>query len=264
MILHLSDLHFGTEKQECLTAIENFCLEHEPEAIVVSGDLTQRARYKQFYDCKKFLDGLGIRYLVVPGNHDIPLYNLWNRFFYPFLRYTLFFGKMESTLETEHFYFVGVNSIRRRYHTRGHISLEQIEHVDKCLKKAPEHKSKWVVVHQPFYTPHDDPHGIKDCPVLGQIALKVWSQSGLNGLLHGHLHQPAVFDLNQIYALGAEHPVLDVHAGTSTSYRLHHGLPNSFNVILDDGDVQHYYFCHQSNEFVLDQQKAKLNTNCLE
>lgn len=81
MLLHLSDLHFGTEKPECLTAIEDFCRQHRPEVIVVSGDLTQRARFIQFYNCKQFLESLNVPYLVVPGNHDIPLYHLWNRFF---------------------------------------------------------------------------------------------------------------------------------------------------------------------------------------
>ena len=123
MILHLSDLHFGTEREACLQAIRQLCEEHYFEAVVVSGDLTQRARFIQFYACRQFLDSLKLPYLVVPGNHDIPLYHVWNRFFSPFARYQLFFGGMENTLETEHFYVIGVNSIRRRYHTRGHISL---------------------------------------------------------------------------------------------------------------------------------------------
>ena len=199
MILHLSDLHFGTEKIECIDAIRKFCDLHSPEAVVVSGDLTQRARFKQFYACKQFLESLQLPYLVIPGNHDIPLYHLWNRFFNPFRRYQWFFGKMETVLETEHFFVVGVNSIRRRYHTKGHISIEQIQYIDQILKNAPSHKLKLVVAHQPFYSPPDDPHGIKDCPVLGKTALKMWGQSGLNGLLHGHLHQSAVYDLNLIY-----------------------------------------------------------------
>ncbi len=58
-----------------------FCTQHKPEVIVVSGDITQRARYQQFYKCRQFLDSLNIPYLVVPGNHDIPLYHVWNRFF---------------------------------------------------------------------------------------------------------------------------------------------------------------------------------------
>ena len=251
MLLHLSDLHFGTERPACLISIQEFCREQQPELVVVSGDLTQRARYREFFHCKQFLDSLNCPYLVVPGNHDIPLYHVWDRIFNPFTRYQLFFGNMEMTLETEHFYVIGVNSIRRRYHTRGHISLEQIQQIDQILKQAPADKIKIIAAHQPFYTPPDDPHGIKDCPLLGRMALEVWSQSGLKALLHGHLHQSAVFDLNSLYHLGAGHPVLDIHAGTATSYRLHHALSNSFNVIDKQADVRHYQFNLQQARFEL-------------
>ena len=251
MLLHLSDLHFGTERPACLTAIQAFCYEQQPELVVVSGDLTQRARYREFFHCKQFLDSLNCPYLVVPGNHDIPLYHVWDRIFNPFTRYQLFFGNMEMTLETEHFYVIGVNSIRRRYHTRGHISLEQIQQIDQILKQAPAHKIKIIAAHQPFYADPEDQHSIKDCPVLGRMALEVWSQSGLKALLHGHLHQSAVFDLNVLYHLGAGHPVLDIHAGTATSYRLHHALSNSFNVIDAQADVQHYQFNLQQSRFEL-------------
>lgn len=250
MLLHLSDLHFGTEKQACIRALQQFCQTHAPEAAVISGDLTQRARYGQFFACRQFLESLNLPYLAVPGNHDIPLYHVWNRVFSPFARYQLFFGSLEGALETEHFYILGVNSIRRRYHTRGHISLEQIQWINQQLKQAPPHKLKLIAAHQPFYTPPDDPHGVKDCPVLGRLALETWSQSGLHGLLHGHLHQPAVYDLNRIYRLGAQHPVLDIHAGTATSYRLHQGLPNSFNTLNRQGDVEHYYFDQASQLFL--------------
>lgn len=257
MILHLSDLHFGTEKVECIEAIQRFCQLHQPEAVVVSGDLTQRARFKQFYACKQFLESLGRPYIVIPGNHDIPLYHLWNRFFSPFARYQLFFGQMESVLETDHFYIVGLNSIRRRYHTRGYISLEQIEHTDQLLQHAPQNKIKLILAHQPFYTPPDDQHGIKDCPVLGKMALDMWAKSGLNGLLHGHLHQSAVYDLNEIYRLNASHPILEIHAGTATSYRLHQGLPNGFNVIENNMNVYPYYFENTHQDFILDQRIIK-------
>lgn len=250
MLLHLSDLHFGTERQGCISAIQQFCREHQPEAAVISGDLTQRARYRQFLACRHFLDSLDLPYLVVPGNHDIPLYHVWNRIFSPFARYQLFFGHTETVLETEHFYILGLNSIRRRYHTRGHISLEQIHETDEKLLQAPKHKLKIIAAHQPFYTPPDDPHGVNDCPILGRMALETWSKSGLYALLHGHLHQSAVYDLNQIYHLGAQHPVLDIHAGTATSYRLHAGLPNSFNTIDAAGDVEHYLFDQAQQRFV--------------
>ncbi|MEF9958078.1 MAG: metallophosphoesterase family protein [Acinetobacter sp.] len=249
MLLHLSDLHFGTEREVCIRAIQRFCQQLRPEAIVVSGDLTQRARLKQFLACRQFLDQLSIPYLVVPGNHDIPLFHVWNRFFSAFERYQTVFGRLEQTLETEHFYVVGLNSIRRRYHTRGHISLEQIHKTYSQLKNAPSHKIKLVVFHQPFYISSDIQEG-KDCPVLGKMALEKWGETGLFGLLHGHLHQTQLYNLTEIYQLKLNHPIYDIHAGTAISSRLHHDSRNSFNVILDDGVIEHYWFNEQCKQFV--------------
>jgi 3',5'-cyclic AMP phosphodiesterase CpdA len=249
MILHLSDLHFGTEKTQCMHAIRQFCLRYKIEAVVVSGDLTQRARFKQFLACRQFLDSLNAPYLTVPGNHDIPLYHIWNRIFSPFTPYQLFFGALETVLETEHFYLIGVNSIRPRYHTRGDISLAQIQCVEGLLQQAPKNKYKLVVTHQPFYTPVLNRHAVKDCPLQGRLALTQWSQYGLNGLLHGHLHVPAHYDLNQIYSLGAIHPIWDIHAGTATSFRLPRNLTNSFNVIHHHGEIEHYQFNATSQQF---------------
>lgn len=249
MLLHLSDLHFGTERQECIRAIQAFCQEQRPEVVVVSGDLTQRAKFKEFLACRQFLDGLKIPYFVVPGNHDIPLYQLWNRVFSPFGLYQLFFGSLENTLVTEHFYLIGMNSIRRRYHTRGHISLEQIQHVDEILQKAPQNKLKIIVSHQPFYTSNEN-HHLKDCPSLGKFAIKEWGQHQLYALLHGHLHLVAVYDLNREFELDLQQPVYEVHAGTAISKRLHKNMPNSFNVIHCDGSFEHYFFDEMSQVFV--------------
>ncbi|MDQ9019678.1 metallophosphoesterase [Acinetobacter sichuanensis] len=249
MLLHLSDLHFGTERQECIQAIQTFCQEQRPEVVVVSGDLTQRAKFKEFLACRQFLDGLKIPYFVVPGNHDIPLYQLWNRVFSPFGLYQLFFGSLENTLVTEHFYLIGMNSIRRRYHTRGHISLEQIQHVDEILQKAPQNKLKIIVSHQPFYTSNEN-HHLKDCPSLGKFAIKEWGQHQLYVLLHGHLHLVAVYDLNREFELDLQQPVYEVHAGTAISKRLHKNMPNSFNVIHCDGSFEHYFFDEMGQVFV--------------
>lgn len=249
MLLHLSDLHFGTEREVCIQAIRDFCELHRPEAVIVSGDLTQRARLKQFFYCRQFLDSLDLPYLVVPGNHDIPLFHVWNRFFSPFVRYQAFFGRLETTLETSNFYIVGVNSIRRRYHTRGHVSLEQIHEVAEKLRNAPNNKTKLVVFHQPFYTfPHD--HGDKDCPVLAKIALEQWGKTGLWGLLHGHLHKVAIHDLNQVFNLGFDHSIYDIHAGTAISNRLRFGLSNSFNIISANGKIEHYWFDENEKKFL--------------
>ncbi len=249
MLLHLSDVHFGTERPECIEAIQKFCQIHHPEAVVISGDLTQRARFKQFLECRQFLDQLNIPYFTVPGNHDIPLYHVWHRVFSPFALYQLFLGSLESTLMTENFYLIGVNTIRRRAHTKGHVSLQQIQEVNEKLEQAPQNKLKIIVSHQPFYTAVKDRHE-NDCPDLAQMAIEIWGKSGLFALLHGHLHHVAVFDLNQIYHLNLQHPIYEVHAGTATSKRLYRGTPNSFNTILADGKIEHYLFDESIKDFV--------------
>ena len=249
MLLHLSDLHFGTERPECIRAIQKFCIEQQPEVVVVSGDLTQRAKFREFLACKQFLESLKTPYFVVPGNHDIPLYHLWKRAFRPFGLYQLFFGSLENTLATQHFYLIGMNSIRRRYHTRGSISLEQIQKVDQQLIQAPANKLKIIVSHQPFYTTQEN-HHLKDCPALGRFAIQEWGQHQLHALLHGHLHLVAVYDLNQEFALNLTHAVYEVHAGTAISSRLHKNIPNSFNVIGSDGSFQHYFFDEQQQDFI--------------
>lgn len=241
MLLHLSDLHFGTAQADRVAAIKQFCQQHQPELIVVSGDLTQRARYHEFFMCWQFLESLNCRYLVVPGNHDIPLYQVWRRFISPFGRYRLFFGATENVIQTSHFYIVGVNSIRPKHHTKGYISKKQIAEVTELLAKAPAHLLKYVAIHQPFYCEPFDRH-VKDCPISGEMALKYWAKAGLNGLLHGHLHQSASYDLKDFYQLESQHAVLDIHAGTALSHRLHHGEQNGFNVINTDGSIYAYLF----------------------
>lgn len=250
MLLHLSDLHFGTQRQVCLDAIQRFCQQHRPEVVVISGDLTQRARFHEFYQCKQFLQQLGITYFVVPGNHDIPVYHLLNRLFRPFHYYQLFFGDLEPTLETEHYYLIGLNTVRSYYHTKAVISQKQIEQVQQQLKQAPANKLVTLVSHQPFYTAQDDHHHRSDCPAQAQQALRQWGKYGLNLLLHGHFHLTAVYDLNQQYQLGLSQAVYEVHAGTGCSNRLYKKLTNSFNVIYPDGHIQHYDFSDEQQEFM--------------
>ena len=86
--------------------------------------------------------------------------------------------------------------------------------------------------------------------MLAKIALERWGETGLFGLLHGHLHKVAVHDLNQIFQLGFDHPILDIHAGTAISNRLRFGFSNSFNVILKDGSIEHYWFDEDQKTFV--------------
>lgn len=254
MLVHLSDLHFGAERQDCLDAIIEFCQNHPVEAVVVSGDLTQRARFKQFHRCKQFLLTLKLPYLVVPGNHDIPLFNLYRRFFQPFSYYQLFFGALEQQLETQNFYMIGLNTVRPKFHTKGALSHAQIDRITSQLTHAPSDKKIIIVSHQPFYTADIDHHHFTDCPDLATQALQQWqgSNQALFALLHGHLHMTAVHDLNSIYKLGSNQPIYDIHVGSSSSYRLYASYPNSLNTVSATGQICHYIYDEKQYAFVLD------------
>src|SRR4030095_10141040 len=79
-LLHISDVHFGPpHRPELAEKGLAFVEEHRPAAVVLSGDLTQRAKPKQFQEARRFVDRLPAPTLVVPGNHDVPLYRLWER-----------------------------------------------------------------------------------------------------------------------------------------------------------------------------------------
>lgn len=240
MLLHLSDLHFGTEQPRLCRALVQLCEQLQPEAVVVSGDLTQRARQEQFVAAQVFLQSLNRPLLVVAGNHDIPLFHLTRRLLTPYDYFQRYFGELEPVLETASFYLIGVNSVTRHHHTQGSISNLQIWKAGERLRQAASSKTKLIVSHQPFAA--SQPEDQAEAPRLMDRAVRHWSRFGLAGLLHGHLHTPAVFDLNQRHALGLAHPLLDIQAGTAISARLRQGYPNSVNLIHADLRVERLDF----------------------
>src|ERR671917_2261275 len=89
-LIHLSDLHFGAHDERLVEAVEQRVNEERPDLVVVSGDFTQRARTEQFEQACLFLErlrGAGHDVLGVPGNHDVPLYDVLRRFLSPLTRY---------------------------------------------------------------------------------------------------------------------------------------------------------------------------------
>jgi 3',5'-cyclic AMP phosphodiesterase CpdA len=247
MLLHLSDLHFGTEQPRVVHALLALSEQLQPEAVVVSGDLTQRARSHQFAAAQQFLQQLARPYLVVAGNHDIPLLNVPKRWASPFDNFHDYFGDVEPRLETAHFDIIGVNSIRRRFHTQGHLSHEQIARIVARLQHSDHQKRRVIVSHQPFAV--IDRHQHRDVPRRMPKAVQHWAAHGADLFLHGHCHTPAVFDLNTALHLGLGRSVLDVQAGTGMSARLRGGYPNSVNLIYPDLRVERWDYHEACGQF---------------
>ena len=230
LVLHLSDTHFGTEQSEVSDALLQLAQEVRPDVAILSGDVTQRARRSQFAGARHFLDALKASVkLVIPGNHDIPLFNLAARLFNPYGNYRRAFGpELEPQFSGEDLLVIGVNTTRSRRHKDGEVSAQQIERVSQKLQRALPHQLRIVVVHQPVFVERDSDrenllHGHNQ-------AIQAWAAAGADLILSGHIHLAYVRNLKE-QLQDLPKPIWIVSAGTALSKRVRDGHPNSVNLI---------------------------------
>jgi 3',5'-cyclic AMP phosphodiesterase CpdA len=227
-LVHLSDLHFGRVERELLWPLALRVRALQPHAVVVSGDLTQRARPQQFEEAKRFLESLPGPRIVVPGNHDVPLYNVFARFLRPLDRFRrLISNDLEPAYIDEEIAVLGVNTARSLVFRGGRINEEQLERVRRRLCKLGEHIVKVIVTHHPFDLPADG--NARHIVGRARLAMETFARCGADLLLSGHLHRSQALHGGERYGLGPNAPLL-VQAGTATSTRAR-GESNSFNAL---------------------------------
>lgn len=233
-IVHTSDLHFPLVDARVISCLTDTINGLAPDLVVVSGDLTQRARRSQFKAAATFLSTLRPQRLVVPGNHDVPMFNIPMRLITPFLEYRKYIADdLEPVYEDAEMLVVGLNSVRTvLFSDEGRLNIEQTDRGAERLRRAPEHTIKIVVTHHPF----DVPQGEPEDKMIGRsrMAMERLAHVGADIFLAGHLHVSHVGGTATRYKI-AGHSALLVQAGTmSTRER---GEPNSFNVIrIADGE----------------------------
>jgi 3',5'-cyclic AMP phosphodiesterase CpdA len=229
-LLHVSDPHFGTEQPEVVDALHRLSHELAPDVLVLSGDITQRARRDQFDAARRFVDGFGIaRRIVIPGNHDIPLFDLWTRLFDPYRGFRRVFGNaLEPRIETDELRMIAVRTTRRRRHKHGQVDDKQIAQVATAMRDAAPTQLRVVVVHQPMHVPR--PEDEENLLRNAAAAARAWSGAGVDLVLGGHIHLPYVLPMSQRYD-GLARELWCVQAGTAVSSRVRQEAPNSVNVI---------------------------------
>lgn len=225
VLLQISDTHFGTEQGEVVDALGALARQQRPDLVVLSGDITQRARPAQFRAARAFVDSLCGPVLAIPGNHDIPLFDLWARLRNPYGRYSAAFGTdLEPVHRSHDLLVVGVNTTRARRHRHGEVSAQQIDRVARLVSQADRTQLRVIVVHQPMAVTRaeDEPHRMRG----HAAALTRWADAGADLVIGGHIHLPYVMPLQ-----GLVRPLWVVQAGTAVSSRVRDGVPNSVNLL---------------------------------
>ena len=216
-IAHISDLHFGTEDPAVAAGLLEDLALQSPHLVVVSGDLTQRARRGQFQAAKAYLDRIQVPKLIVPGNLDIPLYHLLDRFLRPLENYRRWISDdRQPFFHDDEIAVAGVDNTRPGNWKEGSISLAQIQTIqDQFASVAPE-LFKVLVSHHPFIPPK---RNVK-AALVGRVrpALKMLEAAGCALILAGHLHHAYSGDVRP-YHLEIARSILVAQAGTSISHR---------------------------------------------
>ncbi|MEI4471047.1 metallophosphoesterase family protein [Frigidibacter sp. MR17.24] len=224
-LLHLSDLHFGRTRPELLAPLIQAARDLAPDATIVSGDLTQRAREWQFEEAANLMASLPQPVLVVPGNHDVPLDRPLQRFLRPFALYREeISADLEPMLDLPGMRVIGMNTADPFAWERGKVRRRSLALAVQRLSEAPEGTLKVVVMHHPLYHP---PGATKEPMPKADWAAKALADAGADLVLAGHLHAwgAAAEEMRE-----GRRTMLLVQAGTGTSTRLR-GQENDFNVI---------------------------------
>lgn len=256
-VLHISDPHFGTERPLVVKALERLAHAHTPNLLILSGDITQRARAHEFKAAFAFVDRLAIpSRVVIAGNHDIPLFDVATRIFRPYARYRRAFGpELEPLYDMPELLVIAVRTTRRYRHIEGEVSRVQIERVAQRLKQAATNQLRIVVTHQPVYVTHavDREHLLRG----HQHAISSWAEAGVDLILGGHIHRPFTCALHEQFA-DLPRRVWAVQAGTAVSSRIRHDSNNSINLIRYGFDeaplrcvVERWDYSNETDDFVL-------------
>lgn len=228
-IAHISDLHFGRHSDIAAEALLDSIAENRPDLVAISGDFTQRARTAEFAAARRFLDRVAQPKLLVPGNHDIPLYNVFNRFVRPLRGYDRHFAPLALPLNLyrdEEIAVLGINTARSLTRKNGRISDIQLQDATNIFAPLPESVLKILVTHHPLARPVPWPlHQLAGRAVRAMTVLR---QAGVRVLLSGH-HHTALSGGN--VEVDASDAVLVLHAGTAISTRTRGGESNSYNLL---------------------------------
>lgn len=226
-LIHLSDLHFGTESDALLNGLVEAIQKIGGDLLVISGDFTQIGSDQEFRTAREFMDRLAMPSFCVPGNHDVPHYNLWQRLTHPFRKYRRhIIPNLNPHIENQDLVMLGLNSARgvlpHWNWANGALSGTQCDQVREFFK-PDEDRWKICVFHHPIHKVQTAP---LDVTVFGGKRMtKLLLQQEVDLVLTGHVHHASLTTIGNDH-----HHTVYLSASTALSSRIR-DQENGFNVI---------------------------------
>ncbi|MHA7820650.1 MAG: metallophosphoesterase family protein [Erythrobacter sp.] len=234
-LFHISDIHFGVEDRAALEHVASAIRDEGPDALVCTGDLTQRAKHREYEAAADWFASLGVPIVLEPGNHDMPYYNLLERFTDPYRRFRRLDAKVGAAFESEDVVLVSLKSTVRAQHrfpwSDGIVTRRALARTVAELERLRDDPRHIIVTaHHPLLGPQD---ASGNPTIGGSRAFTALAAAGADAILTGHVHHP--FDEQR--EMGG-HAMRMIGAGT-LSTRLRHGAPPSYRVIecTRDGEI---------------------------
>jgi 3',5'-cyclic AMP phosphodiesterase CpdA len=233
-IAHLSDIHFGANDPKIVAATEAWLNERRPELVIISGDFTQRARVAQFREASAWLNRLrasGLETFVIPGNHDVPLYDVVRRFAAPLDRYKRYISNdLCPWFENDEVAVLGLNTARSLTFKSGRINHDQMALMHERFARVAPQKTRILVTHHPLYAmPIGEGGELSEAVGRHRDAIKAVCDAGVHIALAGHFHRTYAEAARKMVVNAG--PALVIQAGTATSTRLRNNELQSFNWI---------------------------------
>lgn len=228
-IFHLSDIHFGLENTRALDWVKQEIAEKQPDAVAITGDLTMRARHREFAAATQWINSLDAPVTVEVGNHDMPYFNLIERFFSPYERFRGMKEKVERELDLGALAIVPLKTAVRMQPrlnwSKGWVSQRALDRCLTALDALPKGMQALVAVHHPLREVGTQGTALTK---HGDLALRELAKRNVTAVLSGHVHD--AFDIMEDTSEG---PVRMIGAGTLSQRT--RSTPPSFNEIEWDG-----------------------------
>ena len=230
-LFHLSDIHFGLEDRRALAWVREAIARERPHAVAITGDLTMRARHREYAAACEWIGGIEVPVTVEVGNHDMPYFNLWERFTNPYRRYRGIETRVEAEIDLPGLAIVPLKTVARAQWrfpwSNGWITRDALAETLRAIDTLPPGMKAIVTAHHPLVERREDG---KLLTRGGEEAMAELARRGVLAVLSGHIHDP--FDMVRDTAGG---PLRMIGAGT-LSRRLR-STPASYNVLDIDGET---------------------------